>query len=506
VIVFWSKHPAGLLAHLDELTRSGFHFYFQYTLNDYEAEGCEPELPPLADRIDLFRRLADRLGPDRVVWRLDPLLLTDRCGVPELLDKAARLAMRLAPYTRKLVFSFADIERYPGVRRNLARAGIAAREFVPAEMEEFARELVAINRGSGLALATCAEQVDLSSHGIVHNRCVDGELMARLWPEDAALMSFLGSSRARKDQGQRKACRCIASKDIGRYGTAILNDPCREFEPQHRHVDLLVMESTYGDRLHEPVQGLPDQLRRILLETHGRGGTLLIPSFAFGRTQELLYALHSLYAGGEVPRLPIYVDSPLATRMTKVYAEHPEVYDPQTHRAFLRQGKNPFDFKQVNFVTAVEDSMALMREDNPHIVIASSGMCEAGRILHHLRYKIHNPKNTIHIVGYMAQHTLGRRILELGEAYAADGRRGQAPIVRFLNKTYPLRARVVRLGGFSAHGDRDEMVRFLNNSGLDIQRIALVHGEEDQSLALAEHLRGLGFKVDVPETGQTLSV
>jgi metallo-beta-lactamase family protein len=294
--------------------------------------------------------------------------------------------------------------------------------------------------------------------------------------------------------------------DIGRYGTAILNDPCREFEPQHRHVDLLVMESTYGDRLHEPVQGLPDQLRRILLETHGRGGTLLIPSFAFGRTQELLYALHSLYAGGEVPRLPIYVDSPLATRMTKVYAEHPEVYDPQTHRAFLRQGKNPFDFKQVNFVTAVEDSMALMREDNPHIVIASSGMCEAGRILHHLRYKIHNPKNTILIVGYMAQHTLGRRILELGEAYAADGRRGQAPIVRFLNKTYPLRARVVRLGGFSAHGDRDEMVRFLNNSGLDIQRIALVHGEEDQSLALAEHLRGLGFKVDVPETGQTLTV
>ena len=219
VIVFWSKHPAGLLAHLDELTRSGFHFYFQYTLNDYEAEGCEPGLPPLADRIDLFRRLADRLGPDRVVWRLDPLLLTDRCGVPELLDKAARLAMRLAPYTRKLVFSFADIERYPGVRRNLARAGIAAREFVPAEMEEFARELVAINRGSGLALATCAEQVDLSSHGIVHNRCVDGELMARLWPEDAALMSFLGSSRARKAQGQRKACRCIASKDIGRYGT-----------------------------------------------------------------------------------------------------------------------------------------------------------------------------------------------------------------------------------------------------------------------------------------------
>ena len=294
--------------------------------------------------------------------------------------------------------------------------------------------------------------------------------------------------------------------DIGRYSTSILNDPCQDFEPQHRDIDLMVMESTYGDRLHEPVKDLPGQLRRVLLETHGRGGTLLIPSFAFGRTQELLYVLHTLYDSGDVPRLPIYVDSPLATRMTRVYGEHPEVYDQQTHSTFLRKGKNPFDFKQVNFVTAVEDSMALMREENPHIVLASSGMCEAGRILHHLRYKIHNPKNTILIVGYMAQHTLGRRILELGEAYAAEGRRGETPIVRFLNKTYPLKAHVVRLGGFSAHGDRDEMVRFLKSSGLEIRRIALVHGEEDQSLAFADHLRGLGFRVEVPEPGQTLTV
>ena len=294
--------------------------------------------------------------------------------------------------------------------------------------------------------------------------------------------------------------------DIGRYETAILNNPCQNFEPEHRRIDLLVMESTYGDRLHEPVQGLPDRLRQVLIETHERGGTLLIPSFAFGRTQELLYVLHGLYDSGEVPRLPIFVDSPLATRMTRVYGEHPEVYDQQAHRTFLRKGKNPFDFKQVHFVTAVEDSMALMREENPHIVIASSGMCEAGRILHHLRYKIHNPKNTILIVGYMAQHTLGRRIMEQGEAYEAGGRRGDAPIVRFLNKTYPLHAHVVRLGGFSAHGDRDEMVRFLKSSGLEIRRIALVHGEEDQSLALADHLRGLGYTVDVPELGQTFTI
>ena len=152
-IVFWTKDPAGIGPHLDELDRRGLHYYFQYTLNDYEAEGLEPGLPPLAARIDSFWRLADRLGPDRVIWRLDPLLLTDRLGVPEWLDRTARLMAQLARHTRKLVFSFADIAAYPAVRRNLARAGIAAREFAPAEMEEFARGLAALNRAHGLALA-----------------------------------------------------------------------------------------------------------------------------------------------------------------------------------------------------------------------------------------------------------------------------------------------------------------------------------------------------------------
>lgn len=218
-IVFWTKDPAGIWKHLDELDRRGLHFYFQYTLNDYETEGIEPGLPPLAARLDSFRRLADRLGPDRVIWRLDPLLLTDRLGVPEWLDRAARLMEQLAGHTRQLVFSFADIAAYPAVRRNLARAGIAAREFAPAEMEEFARGLAELNRAHGLALATCAEEIDLAAHGIAHNRCVDGELLARLGSADAALLEFLGSRAARKDPGQRRACGCLVSKDVGRYGT-----------------------------------------------------------------------------------------------------------------------------------------------------------------------------------------------------------------------------------------------------------------------------------------------
>ena len=219
VIVFWSKHPAGLWAHLDELDRTGIHYVFQYTLNNYAEEGWEPRLPPLADRLGLFRRLADRIGPERVIWRLDPLMRTELVGVPELLAKAERLAAALAPHTRKLVFSFADLADYPAVRRKLARAGIAAREFTRAEMEEAARGVAEIARAHGLAPATCAEAVDLSAFGVAHNRCVDGEWLARLWPEDGALLEFLGSRAARKDPGQRPACGCLVSKDIGRYGT-----------------------------------------------------------------------------------------------------------------------------------------------------------------------------------------------------------------------------------------------------------------------------------------------
>jgi metallo-beta-lactamase family protein len=148
--------------------------------------------------------------------------------------------------------------------------------------------------------------------------------------------------------------------------------------------------------------------------------------------------------------------------------------------------------------------MELMRSKDPHIVISASGMCEAGRILHHLRYKIHNPVNTILIVGYMAEHTLGRRILELGEAWEKGGRKGVAPLVKILGKEYPLQARVVRLGGFSAHADRDEMMRFLTSCNLKIRKIAVVHGEESASLSFAGHLNANGFRAVVPRVGESI--
>ncbi len=317
------------------------------------------------------------------------------------------------------------------------------------------------------------------------------------------LGSAIAMIRYESNGSSRTVC---FSGDIGRYDKPILRDPSNRLAGYTKDVDLMIMESTYGNRDHEPVVDLRPRLKQVLNETFDQGGSVLIPSFAYGRTQELLYVIHELYAAGEVPPMPVYVDSPLATNITKVFGEHPEVYDQETHETFLQQGRNPFAFKQVHFTRSVEDSMALMREENPHIVISASGMCEAGRILHHLRYKIHNPKHTILIVGYMANHTLGRRILEAGTAYAASGRSGAAPIVKILNKEYPLEARVVKIGGFSAHGDRHEMVRFLKESELNIKRIAVVHGEEEQSLSFGEFLKQEGFDAIVPRVGETLSV
>lgn len=294
--------------------------------------------------------------------------------------------------------------------------------------------------------------------------------------------------------------------DIGRFEKPIIKDPALNFENTDQDVDLMIMESTYGDRIHNPVKDLKPPLKKVLTATYNRGGTVIIPAFAYGRTQELLYVLHELYDDGEVPRIPVFVDSPLATNITRVFGEHPEVYDRETHEVFLEKGKNPFAFDQMHFVGSVEESMALNREEKPHIVIAASGMCEAGRVLHHLRHKIHNQRHTILIVGFMAQHTLGRRILEQGLAYEKSGRQDPPPLMKFLNKTYPLKAHVEQLGGFSAHGDRNEMIRFLKESNLRIKKIAVVHGEEEQSLAFASHLKNEGFSAIVPKPGETISV
>lgn len=294
--------------------------------------------------------------------------------------------------------------------------------------------------------------------------------------------------------------------DVGRFKKPILRDPTLDFAEEDRDVDLLIMESTYGNRVHEPVKELKGRLKEALNDSFDRGGSVIIPAFAFGRTQDLLYALHELYDERSVPRVPVYVDSPLASNLTRVYGEHPEVYDQEAHRRFLSNGENPFCFQKIRFVSSVDKSMALLEKTEPHVVIAGSGMCEGGRVVHHLRYKIHNPANTILIVGYMAQNTLGRRILENAREYEETGRKGPPPEMKMYGKEYPLKARVVELDGFSAHADRDELLRFVEKSNLRIKRIALVHGEEEQSRALAETLKKAGRDVVVPRPGETVEL
>lgn len=228
MIVFWSKNPKPMLERLDEVESLGFkQYYFQFTLNDYVTEGLEPNVPPVAERIDTFRHLARRIGKERVIWRFDPLLLSNYLTVDVLLEKIASIGHELQGATEKLVFSFADIQAYRKVGKNLS--GTNCREFSSEEKIEFAKGLRDVNLSLGLEMATCAEDIDLSEYGIKHNKCVDDDLMVRLFHDDKKLMDFIGAEydlidgwtikKSKKDKGQRKACGCIVSKDIGAYNT-----------------------------------------------------------------------------------------------------------------------------------------------------------------------------------------------------------------------------------------------------------------------------------------------
>ena len=238
VIVFWSKNPKPLLAEggcLDYLAEKGINTYIQYTLNDYVAEKLERGVPALQERIDTFKRLVDRLGVGRVIWRFDPMILTDTIGVEELLNKAQNIGDQLKGYTEKMVFSYADIRTYRKVQANLTKNCINFREFEEEDMLAIARGLAEMNKSWGYTLATCGEKVNLKPYGIAHNKCVDDDLMIKYFSEDRRLMDFLGvdiikgdlfnpeatiiKHKNNKDKGQRAFCGCIVSKDIGEYNT-----------------------------------------------------------------------------------------------------------------------------------------------------------------------------------------------------------------------------------------------------------------------------------------------
>jgi metallo-beta-lactamase family protein len=255
------------------------------------------------------------------------------------------------------------------------------------------------------------------------------------------------------------------------------------------------MESTYGDRLHGPIEDARREARDVIRSTARRRGKVVIPAFAVGRTQEVVYAINTMEAEGEIPSLPVYVDSPLAVNATEVFRLHPEEWDEDV-QAFLAEEKrsNPFETNQIEYVRDARRSKQLNYLTEPAIIISASGMAEAGRILHHLKHSVENEENTILFVGFQAQNTLGRRIKD-----------GESP-VRILGQMYDVKARVASIEGLSAHANQGELLEWARHFDRSrLQRMFLVHGEPAAALVLAEKLRGEGVReVSVPNRGDSV--
>lgn len=277
--------------------------------------------------------------------------------------------------------------------------------------------------------------------------------------------------------------------DLGRPNLPILKDP-EKIPP----VDILICESTYGNKLHGDPVNAENALIDVINKAIQRNGKIIIPAFSVGRTQELVFELHKIFESNKVKRLPVYVDSPLSVNATEVFRLHPECFDNETAR-FLVENKDPFGFNQLHYITETEDSKKLNELNEPAIIISSSGMCEAGRIQHHLLNNIEDEKNIILIVGYSAQHTLGRRITD------------REPEVKIFGDPYKLNAEVIVLDYFSAHADQSELLDYCNKFDKSrMQNLFLVHGESDQQNVLRTKLIELGFKdVTIPQKGDTFS-
>jgi len=295
---------------------------------------------------------------------------------------------------------------------------------------------------------------------------------------------ILGSASVILDCTERgKTKRLVFSGDIGRSGLAIIRDPV---PPEG--ADALIMESTYGNRDHESVEGARAKLAQVIRETAARGGRVLIPAFAVGRTQEMIYSLHALAKEGAIPAIPIYVDSPLAIDTTTVFEMHPEIFDKSED--MVAKAQELFRFDLLHYTRDVEESKALGRARGPMVIIAAAGMMENGRILHHLAQGASDPRNTILVVGFQAEHTLGRRVVE------------RRPVLQIFGEDVQLQARVEIINGYSAHADRTEMTTWLGRVKEKSPRLGpiwLVHGEPLVQDEFKTALTAKGYSVQCPE-------
>ena len=291
---------------------------------------------------------------------------------------------------------------------------------------------------------------------------------------------ILGSATAHVTvtTGDGRVVRIGFCGDLGRPDKPIIRDP-----ETMESVDYIVVESTYGDRRHESTVDAMERLAQVVNDTVKRGGKIIIPAFAIERTQELIYYFHMLVDQGRIPKVPIWVDSPMAVNATSIFQVHPECFDKETNEAFIRHHDNPFGFNELHFSASVDDSKMLNRLDTPAIIMSADGMCEAGRIQHHLMHNISDPRNTILVVGYMAANTLGRRI--------RDGQKE----VRIHGDLYKVRAKVEEIKAFSAHADYVETWEWLSRMDLSsLKTVFLVHGEDEAVTAQKKYLEVKGFK------------
>ena len=284
---------------------------------------------------------------------------------------------------------------------------------------------------------------------------------------------------------QGRKYRLGMSGDLGRPNRHILRDP-----ETHPGVDALVLESTYGDRLHSGDAETRSDLVAILTRTFERGGRVMIPAFAVGRAQEVAAELHELVGKGLIPDVPVFVDSPMARNTTAIFRRHPELFDDETRRSFTEEDGAPLGFSRLRYISTVDESRALNDRQGQCIILAASGMCEGGRILHHLRHGLGDARNTVLFVGFQAEGTLGRRILEGAEVVSIYGE----PVRR--------RAEIASLDGFSAHADQSELVGWVSRLEPRPKQVFLVHGEFEAAGVLAERLtEALGIDVHIPALG-----
>jgi metallo-beta-lactamase family protein len=288
---------------------------------------------------------------------------------------------------------------------------------------------------------------------------------------------------------EAEGVRLLFSGDVGRKGLPIIRDP--ENIPE---ADYLIMESTYGDRLHQPIEAVAGKLTDIVRRTASRGGKIVAPSFAVGRTQQLVVLLHELIEQNKIPAIPIFVDSPLAVNVTDVFRKHPECYDEELQEHFSN-GEDPFGFKRLRYIREVSESKALNDLRGPFLVISASGMCEAGRVIHHLRNTIEDPKNTVLITGFQAEHTLGRKIVD---------KWAEVPI---FGEPIRLRAEVTKINELSGHADQHELLTWMKPLTKSVKKVFLVHGEPLQQAALAKAIgETYGLPVEIPKRGDSFDL